>query len=420
MGCIRNDSAGDLTPSGDTLHTPEGPVSPQRRYAVFNIVLLGFTSLCTDISSEMVYPLIPLFLTSLGAGPAALGLIEGFAESLASLLKVFSGYVADRAGERKALTIAGYLCSAAGKVILAVATGWGTVLCARTVDRFGKGVRTAPRDALIADSTPLPVRGRAFGLHRGMDTAGAAIGVSAAYLLIGGGKGGYAQVFMLAALPAFIGVALLFWVKEPPRVQAKDGERPVLRWRVLPKNLRVFLSIALLFSLGNSSNAFLLLRSSQAGHGPGDVLLLYLAYNVSYMLWSYPAGWLSDRLGRKLVLSCGYAIYGSVYFGFALLDPAESTWLPWILFTMYGLYSGLTDGVEKAFVTDVAPGSVRGTALGMHAMITGAGLLPASLLAGVLWEQWNPAAPFLLGGVLGFGAAGGIAMLVHGGTSPDA
>ena len=387
---------------------------------MFNIVLLGFTSLFTDISSEMVYPLIPLFLTSIGAGPAALGLIEGFAESLASLLKVFSGYIADRVGKRKGLTFAGYLCSAAGKVILSLATGWGTVLCARTVDRFGKGVRTAPRDALIADSTSQGVRGRAFGLHRGMDTAGAAIGVAAAYLLISRGNRGYTQVFLLAALPAFIGVALLAWVKEPPRVHGEDPARPVLRWNVLPKNLRIFLCIALVFSLGNSSNAFLLLRSSGAGHGPGAVLLLYLAYNVSYMLWSYPAGWLSDRLGRKLVLTCGYAIYGIVYFGFALFDPAESTWLPWILFTMYGVYSGLTDGVEKAFVTDVAPKDIRGTAVGVHATITGAGLLPASLLAGVLWELWNPAAPFILGGVMGLGAAGGIAMLVRDGTSPSA
>jgi MFS family permease len=384
---------------------------------VFNIVLLGFTSLLTDISSEMVYPLIPLFLTTLGAGPAALGLIEGFAESLASLLKVFSGYISDRAGKRKGLTLAGYLSSALGKVILSLATGWGTVLCARAVDRLGKGIRTAPRDALIAESTEQGKRGRAFGLHRGMDTAGAVIGVSVASMMIAGGSREYARVFLLSVLPAFLGVALLFLLKEPPRARGKERERPVLRWRVLPRDLRVFLAIALVFSLGNSSNAFLLLRSSGPGHGPGDVLLLYLAYNVSYMLFSYPAGWISDRLGRKLVLTCGYTIYGLVYLGFALFDPAESMWIPWVLFSLYGLYSGLTDGIEKALVTDLAPQKIRVTAIGVHAMITGIGLFPASLLAGLLWEQWGPAAPFMFGGVLGLGAAGGIAILLHDGTS---
>lgn len=384
---------------------------------MFNIILLGFTSLFTDISSEMVYPLIPLFLTSLGAGPAALGLIEGFAESLASLLKVFSGYISDRVGKRKGLTLAGYLSSALGKVILSLATGWGAVLVARSVDRIGKGIRTAPRDALIAESTAPDKRGRAFGLHRGMDTAGAVIGVGTAYLIIAGGNREYTRVFLLSIIPAFIGVALLFWLKEPSRVHAGKPARPVFRWRILPKNLRLFLAVAMVFSLGNSSNAFLLLRSSGAGHGPGEVLLLYLAYNVSYMLLSYPAGRLSDRLGRKQILVCGYAMYGTVYLGFALFDPAQSTWLPWVLFTLYGVYSGLTDGVEKALVTDLAPQNVRVTAIGVHAMITGIGLLPASLLAGLLWEKWGPAAPFMFGGVLGLAAAAGLAMLLRGGTS---
>jgi len=383
---------------------------------VFNILLLGFTSLCTDISSEMVYPLIPLFLTSVGAGPAALGLIEGFAESLASLLKVFSGYIADRAGKRKGLTLAGYLSSAFGKVILSLASGWGMVLFARSVDRLGKGIRTAPRDALIAESTPPGKRGRAFGLHRGMDTAGAVIGVAAAYTILAGSGREYTRVFLLSVIPAFLGVALLFWLREPPRARGAEPARPAFGWSVLPGNLRRFLAVSLVFSLGNSSNAFLLLRSSGPGHGPGEVLLLYLAYNVSYMLWSYPAGWLSDRLGRKLILICGYVIYGSVYLGFALLDPSHSEWLPWALFPLYGVYSGLTDGIEKALVTDLAPGNVRATAVGVHAMITGAGLFPASLLAGLLWAQWGPPAPFVVGGVLGFLAAAGIALLVHDGN----
>lgn len=384
---------------------------------MFNIVLLGFTSLCTDISSEMVYPLIPLFLTSIGAGPAALGLIEGIAESLASLLKMFSGVLADRIGRRKGLTIAGYFSSGLGKVLLSLASGWGMVLFARSVDRFGKGIRTAPRDAIIAESTPPGKRGRAFGLHRGMDTAGAVIGVGAAYLILAGEHREYAQVFLLSIIPAFIGVALLFWLKATAQPRKTEVSHPVLLWRLLPAKLRIFLAVALVFSLGNSSNAFLLLRSSTPGEGPGRVLLLYMAYNISYMLWSYPAGWLSDRLGRRRILIAGYAVYGIVYLGFAVADPAGSPWIPWLLFILYGLYSGLTDGIEKALVSDLAPQSARVTALGTHAMITGIGLLPASIVAGMLWQAWGPAAPFVFGGVLGLAAAAGIAIVVRDGTS---
>ena len=384
---------------------------------MFNIILLGITSLLTDISSEMVYPLIPLFLTSIGAGPAALGLIEGIAESLASLLKVFSGYIADRIGKKKALTIAGYSFSATGKVMLALASGWGTVLAARSADRFGKGIRTAPRDALIAGSASKEKRGRAFGLHRGMDTAGAVIGVGAAYLLVAGGSRDYARVFLLSVIPALAGVAFLFWLREPARTAAANPVRPVLAWRILPENLRRFLAVALVFSLGNSSNAFLLLRASGTGHAPGDVLLYYLVYNISYMLLSYPAGRLSDRLGRKPVLVGGYTVYACVYVGFALFDPAQSPALAWILFALYGVYSGLTDGIEKALVADLAPQEIRGTAIGVHAMITGIGLFPASLVAGLLWSAWGPAAPFLLGGALGLVAACGIALFVRSGTS---
>jgi MFS family permease len=380
---------------------------------VFNVFLLGFTSLCTDISSEMVYPLIPLFLASTGAGPAALGLIEGLAESVAALLKVFSGSIADRAGKRKPMTIAGYTASAVGKVMLSLAGGWITVLCARTVDRAGKGIRTAPRDALIADSTAEEKRGRAFGLHRGMDTAGAVIGVGTAFAVITAGHSDYRSVFLLSVIPAFIGVALLFWLRESARAPHSTGTPPALRWRALPVNLRIFLGIALVFSLGNSSNTFLLLRSSEAGASPGSVLLLYLVYNISYMLWSYPAGWLSDRLGRTLVLICGYVIYGSVYLAFALLEVAGSAWLPWLLFALYGVYSGLTDGIEKALVADLAPQGLRASALGLHAMITAIGLFPASVLAGLLWQQWGSPAPFALGGILGLCAAAGIALLVR-------
>ena len=387
---------------------------------MLNIVLLGLTSLLTDISSEMVYPLIPFFLASLGAGPAALGLIEGLAESTASLLKVVSGRLSDRTGHRKGLTIAGYGASALGKLLLVVPGGWPAVLLARTVDRIGKGVRSAPRDALIADSTSEAARGRAFGLHRGMDTAGAVIGTGIALGIILGGGTNYVRVFLLSVIPAVAGVALLFLVREGTRRAQGVPPPPGLRWRSMPPGLRMFLGIALLFTLGNSSNTFLLLRASGAGASTAGVLALYLVYNVSYMLWSYPAGWLSDRLGRTKVLICGYAVYGAVYCGFAAMGEGSAAWLPWLLFVCYGAYSGLTDGVEKALVADLAPREARGTAIGLHATLTGAGLLPASLLAGVLWDSAGPAAPFLLGGATGLAAAAAVALFVRDGTSAPA
>lgn len=382
-----------------------------------NVVLLGLTSLLTDISSEMVYPLIPFFLASLGAGPAALGLIEGLAETAASLLKVVSGRRSDRVGRRKGLTIAGYGSSALGKALLAIPWGWPGVLVARTVDRVGKGIRSAPRDALIAESADERRRGRAFGLHRGMDTAGAVIGTGIALAVILGGGAHYVRIFLLSVIPAAAGVALLFFVRERAPVARSAAARPPLRWGSLPGSLRVFLGIALLFALGNSSNTFLLLRASGAGVSTAGVLILYLVYNVSYMLWSYPAGLLSDRFGRKNVLVCGYAVYGIVYCGFAALGQSGAGWFVWVLFILYGAYSGLTDGVEKALVADIAPREARGTAIGLHATITGAGLLPASLAAGVLWDLAGPAAPFLLGGATGLGAAAAVALLVREGTS---
>lgn len=382
-----------------------------------NIILLGLTSLLNDISSEMVYPLIPFFLASLGAGPAALGLIEGFAESIASLLKVVSGRLSDRAGRRKGFTVAGYLFSALGKLLLALPGGWPAVLVARSVDRFGKGIRTAPRDALIAESTSEETRGRAFGLHRGLDTAGAVVGTAIALGIVLRGGTNYVLVFLLAVIPAAAGMAFLVPVKEVARPPRESVPAPRLEWRSLPRTLRLFLGVALVFTLGNSSNTFLLLRAAGAGSTTAGVIVLYLVYNVSFMIWSYPAGWLSDRLGRKTLLVCGYAVYGIVYCGFAALGKADAGWLAWLLFILYGAYSGLTDGVEKALVADLTPPGVRGTAIGLHATIKGAGLLPASLLAGLLWDFAGAPAPFILGGVTGLGSAVATAIFLRRGTS---
>jgi len=378
---------------------------------MLNIILLGITSLLTDASTEMVYPLIPLYLSvRLGAGPAVIGLIEGVAESLASLLKVFSGNFSDRIRRRKPLTIFGYSFSSIGKLILYVANAWGLVFLARVVDRIGKGVRTAPRDALIADSTPTKRLGMAYGLHRAMDTLGAAIGVSFAIILMRLSHSNYHEVFLLAVIPAVLAVFFLFFTKEK-LAQVKFERKPSvqLNWRMLPRRLKLFLIIVFLFALGNSSNLFLLLRAKNLGLSVETVLLVYLFYNLVYGSFAFPIGRISDRIGKKKVLVIGYLVYGLVYFGFAIIFKPG---LLWLLFGFYGLYSAFTEGIEKALVAEIAPEAIRGTLIGLHATLVGIGLFPASLLAGMLWKFFGAAAPFYFGGTLGILSAVGLAIIL--------
>jgi len=379
---------------------------------MFNIIILGITSLLTDISSEMVYPILPVFLvTTLGASPAILGLIEGIAESLASLLKVFSGYFSDKIKRRKPFTIFGYASSTIGKFFLFVAHGWGFVLFARIIDRLGKGIRTAPRDALIADSAKTGERGAAFGLHRTMDTMGAIIGVSLAYFLVTGCKDSLRSIFLFSLIPSFLGVIFLFLVKEKKHEPAPALQKLQFKWSALDKRLKLFLICSFLFTLGNSSNQFLLLRAKNTGFSLSQVILLYLVYNIVYGVFAYPASRLSDKIGRKKLIVIGYLFYGLVYLGFAL---NKSINLFWVLFGAYGLYIAFTEGVEKALITDIAPKDLRATAIGLHAAVVGAGLFPASLFAGLLWKFLGPAAPFYFGGFMGICASIGFGILLKG------
>lgn len=379
---------------------------------MFNIIILGIASFLTDASSEMIYPLIPIFLlTQLGVGPAILGLIEGVAESLASMLKVFSGFFSDKIKRRKSLTIFGYSFSSVGKIFLYLAGSWHIVFLGRVFDRMGKGIRGAPRDALIAESTSLEKRGSSFGLHRAMDTLGAATGVLLAYYLFTAYKGNFRRIFLFAIIPAILGVFTLFLVKEKKRI----GQPGLLRkkfsfkWSLLDRRLKAFLMITLIFSLGNSSNQFLLLRAKNIGFTTGIVILLYLTYNLSYALVSWPAAKLSDKIGRKKILVTGYLIYAAVYFGFAI---THSQMLFWFLFGFYGLYSGLTDGVEKALVVDLAPQELKATLIGFHATLVGLGLLPASIIAGLLWKFIGASAPFYFGALFSLLAGVGLWFLI--------
>jgi len=380
---------------------------------VFNVIITGITSFLTDMATEMVYPLIPLYLSALGAPPAILGVIEGFAESTASTLKVFSGRLSDKLRRRKPLAIIGYSGSMFGRLILYISNAWGLVFAGRMVDRIGKGVRVAPRDALIADCTPKGRRGTAFGLHRAMDSLGAAAGVVAAILLVGAaGKGmaraDYQRIFLFSLIPAALGVAALFLIREP---KCEHAVRAPLRLslRGLPRKLQLFLLVVTAFALGNSSNQFLVLRAKGLGMSVVAVLAAYLLYNIVYGLLSYPFGRMSDKVGRKRMLVAGYVFYGLVYIGFAVARGPEAVW---ILFGLYGVFSALNEGLEKALVADIAPPEHRATFIGLHSTLTGIGLLPASLLAGGLWSLFGASAPFWFGGALGLLAAIGLAIVL--------
>ncbi len=386
-----------------------------------NIILLGITSLLTDISSEMIYPILPIYLvTQLGVGPAILGLIEGIAESLSSLLKVFSGYFSDKVKLRKPFAIFGYASSTVGKLFLCISVNWWFVLAGRVIDRFGKGIRTAPRDALIADSAKEKKKGAAFGLHRAMDTLGASIGVFAAYLLITRYKDTFKNIFLLSLIPAFLGILFLFLVKEKKSqihgsaqklqfsrsvTKLNAGSRIAGKWQFLDKRLKLFLIFTFMFTLGNSSNQFLLLRAKSLGSPLPQVILFYLVYNLVYGLFAYPASRLSDKIGRKKLLVLGYLFYGLVYLGFGINNSINNFWF---LFGVYGLYSGFTEGVEKALVVDIAPQELRATAIGLHATLVGIGLLPASLLAGMFWKFLGSAWAFYFGGFMGISASIGL------------
>ncbi len=365
-----------------------------------NVVLLGAVSLFTDISSEMLYPLIPIFLTTvLGAPVAALGLIEGLAEGTANLLKMISGWWSDRVGRRRPFVIGGYGLSAFSKPLLALATGWPFVLAMRLADRTGKGLRTSSRDALIADSTPPELRGRAFGLHRAMDSLGAVIGPLIALFFmsrLGESAHAYRTVFLWAFIPAALGVFLLFAIREQPfRARYR---RPALGWSVFNREFKLFVIVNVVFAIGNSSDVFLILRAKElfsgTGHAVATVVLAYVLYNLTYALGSYPAGHVADRIGPRRVFAAGLLLFAIVYVGFAL---NRSPHMVWVLFAVYGFYTALTDGVGKAYASTLIREEFRATGMGVFQMASGMAGILASSAAGLLWQRFGAPAAFLYG-----------------------
>jgi MFS family permease len=369
-----------------------------------NIVFLGLVSFFTDLSTEMVYPLIPLYLTSaFGATPAVIGVIEGLAESLAGLSRVFSGYLSDKFQKKRALAFAGYAAGLFYKLALLVAGSWVGVLWARVIDRFGKGVRTAPRDVLVSESADAGSMGKAFGLHKALDMAGTALGILITYFLLRVGASGYQSIFLWSLIPAVLGLCLFVFIKEK-KAPRRQAERPPL-WRSLRSldgRLKLYLAVVGLFTLGNSSNSFLLLKAKAIGFDDVSVVLLYFVYSLTASLLSVPFGRLSDKLGRKKLLVSGYLLFAGCYLGFALVRGQASLTA---VFVLYGAYTAMITGVERAFVAEIAPPEFKGTLLGLHSTVTGVALLPASVIAGALWSAFGIAVPFLFGAALSLTAA---------------
>jgi len=363
-----------------------------------NVFVLGLVSFFNDVASEMIYPLVPIFLTSvLGAPVAIVGLIEGIAESTASVLKVVSGWLSDKLQKRKPFVVAGYSFSAISKILLSLAFSWPFVLFARFIDRFGKGTRTSARDALIAESSDTSTRGKSFGFHRALDTLGAVVGPLIALLAIHFLDNNFRLIFFLAFIPACIGILLLlFFVKERKK-EANLSSALNLSWRNLDPSFKIFLLISFVFALGNSSDAFLILRAQNLGLSVILVVALYVLFNFTYAIFSMPAGIISDKVGPKKVLLAGFLLFSAVYLFFGL---AHSSLFLWLLFPVYGMYMALTEGVGKAYISNLVPQEKTGTAFGIYQTTIGLCTFFASLIAGLLWTYIDVGAPFIFGSIM--------------------
>ncbi len=363
-----------------------------------NIILLSFVSFCNDIASDMIYPLLPVFITSVGGTPAILGIIEGVAETTASILKLFGGYISDMLKKRKILAFLGYFLSNALRPLYFFAESWGTIFFVRFTDRIGKGIRTAPRDALIADSTTTSNRAQAFSFHRMLDNFGALIGPLLAMFVLASFSENIKSVFLISLIPGFIVIILMLFVKEPKddgkvatkRLYFKD----ILTFRSFPKRLNLFVLSVFLFTFGNSSDAFLILRLKDAGVSTTYLPLLWGLLNLVKSIGNYPMGIIADKTNKKTVIIAGWLVYAAVYLSFAIFT---SKYAVITVFLCYGLYFSLTEGVERAFIADIVGEEIRGRAYGLYNFAVGVSALPASIIFGYLWQNYSYKIAFITG-----------------------
>lgn len=366
------------------------------------VVKLGFVSFFADVASEMLYPVTPIFLTTvLGASMASLGLIEGIAEAIASLLKTYSGSWSDSLAKRKPFILVGYLLGAISKPFIGLSQNWTHVLGARALDRTGKGIRSAPRDALIADSVEPAKRGAAFGWHRGMDTMGAAIGPLLTVVLLSVNSENLRSLYFWALIPGLISVLVIFSIRDPKHeVKKRPWENPFKSWKRFDLPFKKYIFAWALFSLTNSSDVFLLMKAKAFGLSTQTVILLFFTYNLTYSLSSPYLGQLSDRIDRKKIMVGGLLTFFIVYLGFGF---ASAAWQFWALFFVYGLYMGATEGVGKALAVDLSPSQFKATGIGILGTVTGICTIFASVSAGIIWDQFGSSFTFI------FGAAGALA-----------
>lgn len=425
MGESGTDAADQFDVSISPAKLDEGLPGLWQRYRRLprNVFAISFVSLLNDASSEIVYPLLPVFLSlTLGASPGIVGLIEGAAESLSSLLKLFAGYFSDRRGKRKAFVVLGYSLASFARPLLAFANSWYQVLAIRLTDRAGKGIRGAPRDAMIADTVATEERGLAFGFHRAMDHSGAVVGPLIGYVLVmflaadrnAPTASEFSKIFLFASIPALAAVFVaVFLIRESPLRAETDSielvKPPRFSLRGFDGNFKCYLAIVAVFTLSNSSDAFLLLRAQTAGVSVAMIPLLWVMLHVSKVLSSLFGGDLSDRLGRRRLIVSGWILYAAVYAGFAFVTEQISVW---ILFLIYGIYFGLAEGAEKALVADLVKPEQRGMGYGLYNLAFSITVLPASLIMGFLWTWRGPVVAFLVSAALGATAALLMLMLV--------
>ena len=357
-----------------------------------NLLIVGLVSLFTDLSSQMVFPLIPLYLISLGAGAWVVGLVEGAAETTASLLKVFSGYWSDKIRKRKPFVLAGYSLSSVTKPLFAFALSWPFVLLIRIFERIGKGIRTAPRDAIIAESTDASVLGKAYGFHRAMDGIGSISGAVLAFILFP--FFGFRNIFLIAVIPGIIAVLFVLFIKEKnkPKIIEKKTTSFKVSLNGLPRNLKLFILVSTIFSFGHFSYVFLLLKARNIGLTNNTAIFLYVLFYIVYTIFIIPAGVLSDKIGRKPILMLGYALFAAT--AVSLIFTSQLYALVFV-FVLYGIFYAMIDGVQRAFVVDLAPSELKATALGTFHTSIGLIALPGGFLAGLLWDFISPEATFV-------------------------